>query len=86
VFGVPHDTPAHVASGEIDAIHWVPLATLGSNASRDTVEIPLSEGAQSFPCLRVAGEVVWGLTYRILEEFLERLPDGSLGRSGQAGG
>ena len=75
VFGVPHETPAHVASPEVDGIHWVPLALLASPSSRGTLRIRLATGAeQHFPSLNVCGEVVWGLTYRILEDFMEHLP------------
>jgi 8-oxo-dGTP pyrophosphatase MutT (NUDIX family) len=77
VFGVPHDTPAHVASAEVDRIHWVPLGLLASPDVRGTLGITLPTGIeQRFPSLNVAGEVVWGLTYRILEDFLKHLPRG----------
>jgi 8-oxo-dGTP pyrophosphatase MutT (NUDIX family) len=75
VFGVPHDTPAHVASAEVDAIHWVPLDVLASPDVRGTFDIRLPSGlTQKFPSLNVCDEVVWGLTYRILTDFLEHLP------------
>jgi 8-oxo-dGTP pyrophosphatase MutT (NUDIX family) len=75
VFGVPHDTPAHVASPEVDAVHWVPLTLLASATVRGTIELRLGTGlVQKFPSLDVAGEVVWGLTYRILTDFLDHLP------------
>jgi 8-oxo-dGTP pyrophosphatase MutT (NUDIX family) len=75
VFGVPPDTPAHVASAEVDAVHWLPLALLASPAVRGTLELRLGTGlVQRFPSLDVGGEVVWGLTYRILTDFLDHLP------------
>jgi len=74
VFGVPHHTPARTASDEVDEVHWVPLRTLASREVRGTLDIRLPGLGQSFPCLHVVGEVVWGLTYRILEDFMERLP------------
>jgi 8-oxo-dGTP pyrophosphatase MutT (NUDIX family) len=75
VFGVPPETPAHVASPEVDAVHWVEIDVLRAPATRGHVQIPLPGGARSFPCLRVAGDVVWGLTYRILDDFLNRVPE-----------
>jgi 8-oxo-dGTP pyrophosphatase MutT (NUDIX family) len=71
VFAVPRDTEAHVASREVDAIHWVSLAHLRDPGSRSAVQIPLPGGPQSFPSFVVAEHHVWGLTYRILERFLE---------------
>ena len=50
---------------------WVPVRELSSPEVRSTVEIPLPGGPREFPCYRLAGEVVWGLTYRMLEQFLE---------------
>ena len=71
VFAVPRDTEARVASGEIDEVHWVDLPHLLAPENRSAVEISLPGGARSFPSFRVAGEHVWGITYRILERFLE---------------
>lgn len=67
--------PAHAfpASPEVAAVHWVPLRELRSRHVQDQVRIDLPGGARDFPCYRVAGEVVWGLTYRILSDFLGRL-------------
>jgi hypothetical protein len=50
----------------------VPLAVLQQPSTLGEVEIPFPEGSRSFPCLRVANDVVWGLTYRILDDFLRR--------------
>ena len=75
VFGVPAHVEAHVASREVERVCWVSVADLRSPATRSEVEIPLPGGPQSFPSFRVIGEQVWGLTYRILERFLEVYPD-----------
>ncbi len=78
VFGVRSDTVARVASREIEQVYWVSLDALRATGSRDVVEIPLPGGTRPFPSFRVAGEHVWGLTYRILERFLEVYPDDRL--------
>ena len=75
VFGVPAETTARVASHEVDAVHWIAIERLRSPDVRGEIEIPFPEGAVSFPCIRVAGDVVWGLTYRILDDFLRRAPE-----------
>ena len=80
VFGVPAQTTATVASREIAGVFWVPLDVLRDPASTGTVEVPLPGGARGFPSFHVVGEHVWGLTYRILSEFLERYPDAELDR------
>ncbi|MCG6987771.1 MAG: CoA pyrophosphatase [Gemmatimonadetes bacterium] len=80
VFGVAGDVSARVASREVDAVHWVTLEKLRAPETRREVEIPLPGGARTFPCFDVASEIVWGLTHRILTQFLERYPDSELRR------
>jgi len=79
VFGVSAETRAYVASEEVERVHWVSVEELRAPGTRSTVEIPLPGGLRGFPCYHVAGEVVWGLTYRIVEQFLEVYPDARLG-------
>lgn len=80
VFGVPSDADAWVASGEVDAVHWVRLDDLRDPAFQGSVSIPLPGGDREFPCFEVVGEIVWGLTYRILSQFLAVYPDAELER------
>jgi 8-oxo-dGTP pyrophosphatase MutT (NUDIX family) len=70
VFGVPGAVEASVASREVEQVFWVPLDILRSHDTRSTISIPLPGGTRDFPSFRVHGEHVWGLTYRILEQFL----------------
>ena len=71
VFGVPGDVRAQVASSEIQDVFWVPIDELRMPENRGTVEIQLPGGKREFPSFRLVGEHVWGLTYRILEQFLD---------------
>jgi 8-oxo-dGTP pyrophosphatase MutT (NUDIX family) len=82
VFGVPGTAHAFVASTEVQAVHWVTLDELRTTETHSNVDIPLPGGTRSFPCYRVADEIVWGLTYRILTQFLELYPDSELRRLG----
>ena len=74
VFGVPAESCARAASAEVDAVHWVALDVLRLPETRSEVEVPLPGGAHVFPCLRIGDDIVWGLTYRILDDFLARAP------------
>ncbi len=74
VFGVHRGIEAKVASVEVAEIHWVPLAGLTRPGAVETVEIRVGGEAREFPCFRVGGEVVWGLTFRILSQFLDASP------------
>lgn len=78
VYFVPAHATAHVASPEVDEVHWVGLDTLRAPGTHGEVEIPLPGGTRTFPCYQVSGEIVWGLTYRILQQFLELYPDSKL--------
>jgi len=71
VFGLEGPIEAVVNSYEVASVHWVPLATLKDPASRSTTTILLPDGPREFPCFRVDGQIVWGLTHRILERFLQ---------------
>jgi 8-oxo-dGTP pyrophosphatase MutT (NUDIX family) len=74
VFGVPASVEARVASREVERVCWVALSNLGDAAMRSEIQIPLPGGTRSFPSFLVEGEHVWGLTYRILERFLQLYP------------
>lgn len=78
VFGVSGAVEARVASREIEQVFWVPIGDLRSPAHRSEVEIPLPGGPRGFPSFQLFGQHVWGLTYRILEQFLEVYPDSAL--------
>lgn len=73
VFDAPLSTRARVASPEVAWVEWTSLGLLIDPATRGEVTIDLPTGPRSFPCLRVHGEVVWGLTYRILSDFIARI-------------
>lgn len=74
VFGVAASVEARVASREVERVCWVGLSHLGDAATRSEIQIPLPGGTRSFPSFVVEGEHVWGLTYRILERFLQLYP------------
>lgn len=77
VFGVAPGTEATVASPEVDEVLWTPLSRLHGPEAEGTVEIPLGDVRRTFPCLRVGERVIWGLTYRILRGFLQRIREAS---------
>ena len=70
VFAVPSDVEAHVNSAEVESVLWVSIETLLDPKSGGTTTIQLPEGPAEFPTYKVGGHTVWGLTFRILTEFL----------------
>ncbi len=74
VFGVPAGTEARVASPEVDTVHWVRISELANPATSSSTRIHFKGFSKVFPSYEVVGEHVWGLTYRILSDFLSRYP------------
>jgi 8-oxo-dGTP pyrophosphatase MutT (NUDIX family) len=77
LFVADPDTVARAASPEVERIRWVTLEELAHPDTLDEIEIELPTGGRRFPGYRFAEDMVWGLTYRILTDFLERLEPGS---------
>ncbi|CAN5776317.1 CoA pyrophosphatase [soil metagenome] len=71
VFGVPPETIAR-KNKEVDLALWVPLDTLLDAGSSLDYLHPIPGGdTVRFPAFGYQGHVVWGLTHRILSQFLE---------------
>ncbi|HSJ26330.1 MAG TPA: CoA pyrophosphatase [Longimicrobiales bacterium] len=70
VLAVPPDTTAVPAPGEVQAAIWVPLDALASSTALSEVPVELPWGKRNFPCLVYEDYIIWGLTYRILQQFL----------------
>jgi 8-oxo-dGTP pyrophosphatase MutT (NUDIX family) len=69
VFAVPAGTEAH-PNEEVHRAIWVPLSELSSPGAA-TEHVHEQGGARvRFPAYAVGPYVVWGLTYRMLSEFL----------------
>lgn len=73
--------PPVVPNIEVDLALWTPVAELASGATRFEHELSLGGQALRFPAFRVGPHVVWGLTYRVVDELLDQIA-----RAGSAGG
>ncbi len=71
VFAVPGSSRAVPDPGEVEEVLWVPLTTLASPTVRGEVTIRFGPESRDFPALRIENRIVWGLTHRILTEFLK---------------
>jgi 8-oxo-dGTP pyrophosphatase MutT (NUDIX family) len=65
--------PPMKLSEEVDAAFWVPLATLRDPTAWSDVQIEVRGMRRTFPAFLHDGYVVWGLTERILKQFLRRI-------------
>jgi len=75
VFAIPPETETRPCAREVDEVFWVPLRRLFNPEAEGTVQIHLGENIRDFPCIRLDGKVIWGLTYRILRDFFRRLKE-----------
>lgn len=83
VFSVPAGTPA-IPNHEVEATVWIPIRELlhPDAALEHLYEYGAGEPLR-FPALGYGGYVIWGLTHRILLQFLSiAAPVGSAGRMG----
>jgi 8-oxo-dGTP pyrophosphatase MutT (NUDIX family) len=71
VLAVPPATRAEPDPREVQAALWVPLDALRDTAAASEIAIDLPTGRRRFPSLVYEDFVIWGLTYRILSQFLE---------------
>ncbi len=71
VLAVPADATAIPDSREVDAALWVPLPALADEAATDHLIVELEGLSRTFPALRYPEYVIWGLTHRILLQFME---------------
>jgi 8-oxo-dGTP pyrophosphatase MutT (NUDIX family) len=71
VFTVPSDTTPVIDTREVEAAIWVPLSALRDESAASEILITLEGGSLAFPSLRYGDYVIWGLTHRILVQFLE---------------
>lgn len=68
---VPRDTEPTPDGREVDEALWVPMNALREPGAVSEILIELQEGHHAFPSLRFGDYVIWGLTHRILTQFLE---------------
>lgn len=77
VWSVPAATSTRL-NHEVDCAFWIPLPELLDPAA--AAEFRHQPSTRRFPALRCRGEIVWGLTYRVLGQLLALVGDRSLPR------
>ena len=71
VFGVAADTTPVIDTREVDAAIWVPVSALRNESAASEILISLEGTARSFPSFKYGDYIIWGLTHRIISQFLE---------------
>jgi 8-oxo-dGTP pyrophosphatase MutT (NUDIX family) len=70
VFAVAPDTVATPDPREVEAALWVSIEALRHTDAAAELVLELEGGSRSFPSIRYQEHVIWGLTHRILTQFL----------------
>jgi 8-oxo-dGTP pyrophosphatase MutT (NUDIX family) len=71
IFAVNPDTHTTIDTREVEAAIWVPLSALRDESAASEILIELEGGSRAFPSLQYGDYVIWGLTHRILLQFLD---------------
>lgn len=71
VFAVPPDTSA-TPNAEVEAAVWIPLRELAHpDAATEHLLETVTGDPRRFPAIGTRGYVIWGMTHRILSNFIE---------------
>jgi 8-oxo-dGTP pyrophosphatase MutT (NUDIX family) len=73
VFELTEDAPLSYKSDEVAEAVWVPLEPLLRGTLRTTIAYELSGQSVQLPAHDFEGRIVWGLTYRMLDNFFALL-------------
>jgi 8-oxo-dGTP pyrophosphatase MutT (NUDIX family) len=73
VFELTEDAPLSYKADEVAEAVWVPLEALLRGALRTTIAYELSGESVQLPAHDFEGRIVWGLTYRMLDNFFALL-------------
>jgi 8-oxo-dGTP pyrophosphatase MutT (NUDIX family) len=68
---------AHVLSAEVTSVHWIPLDDLLGPLHRGLMDYSHGGETLSFPCFRVQGKLIWGLTYRMFSNLQSLIEEAS---------
>jgi ADP-ribose pyrophosphatase YjhB (NUDIX family) len=77
LFALDAQRPTAIDETEVAAAFWVPLGVLRDDRHHGTTAVSRGDYRADFPAFLFEGYTVWGLTYRILQGFLEALREGT---------
>ena len=76
VYLVSRDASLVLDPVEVQDIIWVPLSFIQQDGVEQIVQRKLQTGATiQVPALLYGGKTIWGLTYRMLRDFLELITE-----------
>ena len=73
VFALNQRPPHTNSPAEVQRSFWIPFNTLLDPATSDQITLTFRGVPRTFTAYKVEGEVIWGMTERIVRLFLERI-------------
>lgn len=73
VFAISHRPPHTNSPAEVQRSFWIPFKTLIDPGTSDQITMTFRGVPRTFTAYKVEGEVIWGMTERIVRLFLERI-------------
>jgi 8-oxo-dGTP pyrophosphatase MutT (NUDIX family) len=71
VVAVPPTVEPEPDLAEVEHARWAPLSALREESAAAWIRIPTDGVVKRFPAIEFEDYTIWGLTYRILQQFLE---------------
>jgi hypothetical protein len=71
VFELRGDPPPLTPNHEVRSTVWIPLRWMLDPASAESYEFERKDFGGAFPSIRYERYTVWGMTYRILQDFFD---------------
>jgi 8-oxo-dGTP pyrophosphatase MutT (NUDIX family) len=68
-------TPVPELSAEVTSVHWIPLDDLLGSGYRELMDHTHDGQRLAFPCFRIQGKTIWGLTYRMFSSLQSLIED-----------
>lgn len=73
VFAVTQQPALVISPAEVQRAFWIPFRTLMDPLTSTQITLTLRDVPRTFTAYKVDGEIIWGMTERILRLFLERI-------------
>jgi 8-oxo-dGTP pyrophosphatase MutT (NUDIX family) len=67
------ELPEFSLSHEVAAVHWGSMHSMFDGRSSTSRDLRIASGTHNFPGFRVQQEIVWGLTYQMLQSLFRLL-------------
>jgi len=79
VFRLVEDEAPLALNHEVTETIWAPMGPLMAGECTSSIDVTFENVSYSLPAYDVEGRIVWGITYRMLQQVIARLRDAMAG-------